>query len=191
MMSRKPRGTVSPFARLYQSFEASAELHQRLVSWRRHRPPLGMAVKNSDVDPTRLKSSASCSIVAANPGHEAQNYLWGVELIVFASRGDSLLTKTVPRSRGARGGELSRCETVLDAVKGLGFRERVRLGGARLVGRGLGGRILAGHRVCERQRAGRFAQAGGKVPVEQTISGAAPSCLRKPRHLLPGFPGQR
>ena len=55
-------------------------------------------------------------------------------------------------------------KTVLDAVKGLGFRERVRLGGACLVGRSLGGRIFAGHRVCERQRAGRFAQAGGKVP---------------------------
>ena len=107
------------------------------------------------------------SIVAANPGHEAQNYLWVAELIVLASRGDSLLTKTVPRSRGARGGELSRCETALDAVKGLGFRERVRLGGARLVGRSLGGRILAGHRVCERQCATLFAplaaQSSGSI----------------------------
>ena len=61
-----------------------------------------------------------------------------MELIVLASRGDSLLTKTVPHSRGARGGELSRCETVSTPSKDLAFASGFGLGALASLGEASG-----------------------------------------------------
>ena len=123
-----------------------------------------------------------------------------MELIVLASRGDSLLTKTVPHSRGARGGELSRCETVSTPSKDLAFASGFGLGALASLGVASGAAfsrdivfVSASALVDLLRRAGKCRVEQNGFALEASNARAAPAAAGRPTPVadLPRRNGSR